>query len=238
MPGASQTKYLKIGITTVVLYLFHSITDRLSWYIALRFNYSSVDKDGLFLQVSVHHILQMIFALIIILVLKKIKRIDSFKLTPKYDKKGIKYTVIFCALILAYYLTVYIIGYFDHSLGTYNYELNRVNVIGTLGFQLLLSGPSEEILFRSLPIALYQHIQRSDKKSDLALTVLLSSFLFAAAHINVNNFSWIGVCYAFVLGLVYGYTFIRSESVVYPMIIHSISNVISVGGCYLYMLIK
>lgn len=230
-----QTKSLKIGIITVILYLFHEVTDRLCWYISFRFNYSSIDKDGLFLQVSVHHIFQMIFALITILVLYKFKGLDGFKLIPKYDKKGIKYTAVFCALILAYYLIVYIIGYFTQSIGTYNYELNRVNVIGTLGFQLLLSGPSEEILFRSLPVVLYQHTLKSDKKSDQALTVVLSSLLFAAAHVNVNNFSWIQVCYAFVLGLVFGYTFIRSESVVYPMVIHSISNVISVGSCYLYM---
>ena len=62
--------------------------------------------------------------------------------------------------------------------------------------------------------------------------------LFAVAHIDLITFSipWFQVCYAFVLGIAYGYTFIRTKSVIYPMIMHSMSNVISVGGCYLYML--
>ena len=62
--------------------------------------------------------------------------------------------------------------------------------------------------------------------------------LFGLAHINVFTFSVpvFQVCYAFILGIAYGFTFIRTKSVIYPMIMHSLSNVISVGGCYLYML--
>ena len=78
---------------------------------------------------------------------------------------------------------------------------------------------------------------KDDNKTNKVLAVVLSAFLFGLAHINVFNFSvsWFQVCYAFVLGLVYGYTFIKTKTAVYPMIMHSMSNVISVGGCYLYM---
>lgn len=132
----------------------------------------------------------------------------------------------------------YIFGGFLNSIGVYDYKLNRWNVIGTLLFQLFLSGTSEEILFRSLPIALYMNMLNAGKKREQVFAVTLTSFLFAAAHINMfDNFSanWFQIGYAFVLGLAYGFVFICSKSVIYPMIMHSMSNVISVGGCYLYM---
>ena len=47
-----------------------------------------------------------------------------------------------------------------------------------------------------------------------------------------NVFSFTDACFPEL-----GYIFIRSKSVIYPMIMHSMSNVISVGGCYLYMVL-
>jgi len=102
-----------------------------------------------------------------------------------------------------------------------------------------LSGPSEEILFRSLPITMVLSVLDPDTRRDRAIVVFGAALLFAIAHIDMITFSipWFQVCYAFVLGIAYGYTFIRTKSVIYPMIMHSMSNVISVGGCYLYMLL-
>ncbi|MGN1304984.1 MAG: type II CAAX prenyl endopeptidase Rce1 family protein [Oscillospiraceae bacterium] len=70
--------------------------------------------------------------------------------------------------------------------------------------------------------------------------LVLTSLLFAAAHINFAvpfSLQWIGILYAFINGVAYGFVFLRSESVIYPMIMHSASNLISVGGCYLYMVL-
>ncbi|MCR5528693.1 MAG: CPBP family intramembrane metalloprotease [Saccharofermentans sp.] len=147
--------------------------------------------------------------------------------------------MIFCVALTLYYLAIYIIGSFTDSINTYDYELKATNVVGTLAFQLLLSGPSEEILFRSLPIAVMLSTLDPDSKRDRAIAVISAATLFGIAHINLFTLQvpWFQVCYAFVLGIFYGYTFIRSRSVIYPMIMHSMSNVISVGGCYLYMVL-
>ena len=161
-----------------------------------------------------------------------------FKLKPKFDIVGIKYTTFFCIATSIYYIIVYIIGSKLNSIAVYDYELNTVNVIGTLGFQLLLSGTSEEILFRSLPIVLYKKVFNTSKKSDNVLSVVLSSFLFTIAHFNMNlpiSIQWFQLAYAFVFGLAFGFVFIKSKSVIYPMIMHGMSNFISVGYCYLYM---
>ena len=230
--------YLIASVLILVLYAVQFGFSRLAWYIAASFDCSSIDSDNLFAQVSIHHIVQMILAVAAIFLLYKFKNINGFKLRPKYDAKGIKYTVIFCVVLGLYYFIVYIVGSFTHTISTYGYELNHTNVIGTLCFQLFLSGPSEEILFRSLPITLLLYVLKSDSRKDQVIAVISTAMLFGLAHINVFTFSvpMFQVCYAFVLGIVYGITFIRTKSVIYPIIMHSLSNVISVGGCYLYML--
>ena len=238
--GSKKTSnYGTAALLFLVLFLLQFLFSRLGFYVSRSFDYSSVDPDGIFAQVSVHHIIQMLCAIAAILIIRKVKKIEGFKLRPRFDPKGIKYTVIFCVILAVYYLAVYIAGSFTGTINTYDYELNAVNVTGTLGFQLLLSGPSEEILFRSLPITMMLSVLDPDTKRDRAIAVFGAALLFAIAHIDMITFSipWFQVCYAFVLGIAYGYTFIRTKSVIYPMIMHSMSNVISVGGCYLYMLL-
>lgn len=237
MPEKRITIAKTVGLT-IGLFLLQFAFSRLGGQVSRMFDTSAADADGLFLQISIHHIIQMLLALLTIYVLHKCKGMNGFKLSPKFDPKGMRYAGIFCLVILLYYLVLYIAGHYLQSVNVYDYELNRTNVLGTLGFQLFLSGPSEEILFRSLPIVLYLHVLNPEKKRDRVLAIVLSSLLFGVAHINFFEFavSWFQVCYAFVLGLAYGFTFIRSKSVIYPMLMHSISNVISVGGCYLYML--
>ena len=234
----SKNKYLTAAVLIPVLYAVQFLFSRIGWYIASLFDCSSIDSNNLFAQVAIHHIVQMILAVAVIFLLYMFKNINGFKLRPKYDAKGIMYTVIFCAVLVLYYLTVYVIGSFTHTINTYDYELNHTNVIGTLGFQVFLSGPSEEILFRSLPITLLLYALKTDSRKDQVISVISTAMLFGLAHINVFTFSVpvFQVCYAFILGIAYGFTFIRTKSVIYPMIMHSLSNVISVGGCYLYML--
>lgn len=232
------SKYLYFLILTVVLFVIQRVFSKISWLIADIFDYSSIDKDGLFMRLFVHHILQMFLALVVIFILYKISDKTDFKLKPKYDKKGIKYTFIFCTVIFAYFLGAYIIGSFLGTIGIYDYELTATNVIGTLAFQLLLSGTSEEILFRSLPIVWYKTAIKSESKAFNIGVVLTVSFLFAIAHYNATMPlppQLFQIMYAFVLGLAYGFVFLKSKSVVYPMIMHGMSNFISVGGCYIYM---
>ena len=230
-------KYIMIAMVSVVIFGIQFISSRFGWLISQKFDCSSIDKDGLFAQVAIHHIVQALFAILFIIFLGKIMKIDGFKLRPQFDPAGVRYTVIFCIAILIYHLIIYIVGFFFASINTYDYELNAINVLGTLGFQLFLSGPSEEILFRSLPITWLLSCVKAETKKESAIVVVIAAFLFGLGHINFTTFyiPWFQVGYAFVLGLVYGFVFINSNSIIYPMIMHSMSNVISVGGCYVFM---
>ena len=234
----SKTKrYITIVIVSVVIYGIQIMASRFGWLISQRIDSSSIDVDGLFAQVAIHHIVQALCALILIFFLGKIMKIDDFKLRPQYDPAGVRYTVLFCIAILIYHLIIYIVGFFFTSINTYDYELNATNVIGTIGFQLFLSGPSEEILFRALPITWLLYCAKPETKMERVIAVVIAAFLFGLGHINFTTLyiPWFQVCYAFVLGLVYGFVFIRSNSIIYPMIMHSLSNVVSVGGCYIFM---
>ena len=233
-----NNKYLIAAILIVALFAIQFLFSRLGSLISQLLDYSSLDPDGLFAQVSVHHIIQMLCALALIFVIRKSRKTEGFNLRPRFDSRGIKDTLLFCLAITVYYLAIYIAGSFTNTINTYDYELNAVNVSGTLGFQLLLSGPSEEILFRSLPVTVLLSVLDPENKFDQTLAVLGAAVLFGIAHIDLVTFSipWFQVGYACLLGIAYGFAFVRSRSVIYPMIMHSMSNVISVGGCYLYML--
>ena len=232
-------KTIKVTVLTVALFIFQYTAASFASYFTRFFHFTGIDKDGLFMAISVHHIVQMVIGLMGIVAISNHFKAKEFMLKPKYKKDGVNLTLIFIVLLGAYYVIVYGIGYFTRTVAVYDYELNKKNVLGTLGFQLFLSGPSEEILFRALPIAVYMHFMNKKSKADNWIEIILAALLFAIAHINFKDFtfSWFQLCYAFVLGIAYGFTLRKTRSIIYPMIMHSMSNVLSVGGCYIYMML-
>ena len=222
------------------MFIFQTFASKLGGFIADLFQYEAIDKDGTFMSVSVHHIVQMIAALVLIFVISKKSDLD-FWLKPRLNKSGILYTAIFAIVILIYVLISYVVGYSLNTIAPYEYELNISNVLGTLGFQLLLSGTSEEILFRALPITVLGGFICKEKKS-YTVIIVIASVLFSAAHIRWTlfpvsiSFSWFQLIYAFILGIAYGLTYVKSKSIIYPMIMHGLSNFFMVGMGYIFML--
>ncbi len=236
-----KKNYIFCGLTVIALLLFQTLAAKAGSIASSWFDYSSLDPDDLFMALCVHHIVQAIIGVITIVILKKVKGLH-FNLKPIVSKNGIRYTIIFTVVILIYAAVSYFIGYKMRTIAPYDYELNARNCLGYLGFQLLLSRPSEEILFRALPITIL--CMFDTKSSNKWLAIITSSVLFGIAHIgwSTNPFtlhvSWFQVVYASVLGIAYGITYIKSKSIIYPMVMHSISNVIMVGmGYVLYEII-
>ncbi len=113
--------------------------------------------------------------------------------------------------------------------------LNIANVCGTLGFQLFLSGTSEEILFRALPIIVLGSLICKDNTRSYTFIIAMASGLFSVAHISWTmfpftlSFSWFQLAYAFILGIAYGATYVKLKS------IHGLSNFFMVGIGYIFM---
>ena len=227
-----------------ILLLIQQITSKIGGLIANLFTYKKLDPQNLFAFISVHHIVQGIIALLIIMICKKLYKINfGFKLGKV--KEGLNYVGIFTIFMLFYVLVSYVIFYNLGMIKSLNFSLNAKNVWGTLGFQLLLSGPSEEILFRALPISILMLLFNKSiiVKWGVSVETIIAAFLFSIAHIKwslspfVINMDYYQLVYAFILGVVYGKVYQKSDSVFYPMLMHSISNVLNVGIGYLFAML-
>ena len=234
-------------VVIVLLFIFQQFASKVGNLIANLFNYRATDEYDIFAYVSVHHIVQMLIALLAILILTKKFKID-FGFSGGDKKLGLKYLLVFTFAILIFTIISYGIRYFSNQPVQYDYPLNVKNVLGTLGFQLLLSGTSEEVLFRALPIGILTFWSGSNKerkftKLNISYEVIIAAVLFSVAHIRwtINPFSismnYLQLIYSFVLGIVYGKAYQESNSVIYPIIMHSISNVIMVGLGYIFSII-
>lgn len=192
--------------------------------------------------VSAHHIVQLALGLLAILAVWLTRRTD-FMLRPKMDKRGNLYLTIFTGLVLALTVLGFRLMYPSSDDIYYNYALTAPNIAGVLGFQLLLSGPSEEIVFRALPITLFLSVCKSPKtRAAQWISILAASVLFSLGHVSwyVNpfrlSFSWFQLGYCFLYGVAYGIAYLQTRSVVYPMLMHSVSNLIMVGMGYVFKL--
>jgi membrane protease YdiL (CAAX protease family) len=231
----------------LLLLVFQQFASKIGGFIADSFSYNQIDEFDIFAWNFIHHIVQMLIALAVIWVIAKLIHLDfGFRLGNV--RLGIKHTAIFTVIILIYVLTTYFIGYSGDSIHVYHYPLDIKNVAGTLGFQLLLSGTSEEILFRALPITLLVYGFGASRniriwKLRIPFETIIAAFLFSIAHISwrVNPFSisvdWFQMVYALILGIFYGVAYQQSKSIIYSMAMHSISNVLMVGIGYIFAVV-
>ena len=232
-----------VPLITLFIFIFQEFASRTGSFIANPYTYSSLDKHGVFVFISIHHIVQALIALLLIVILVKTRKMD-FGFGLGDVSIGVRHTLVFSAIIFVYVIISYALLYISGSDLVYNFPLNTTNILGTLGFQLLLSGTSEEILFRALPITLLACGFKSSKylkihKLEIPVETIIAAVLFSIAHvswrinpfmINANIFQLI---ISFIYGIFYGIAYQKSKSVIYPMIMHGISNFLMVGIGYI-----
>jgi len=228
-------------IVFLLLFLAQIFLGKAGSFFANMAPYQKIDPYNSFARISIHHTTQMIIAIVIIIILSKLLKID-FNFKTGDTGKGMKSLALFTAAFVVISLAVHIFMLAYDQLPIYNFPLDSRNILGTLGFQLFLSGPAEEIIFRALPITLlvYAFGKSVPIKGNITLEVILASLLFSFAHINwsLNPFvfevNFFGIFYAFVLGSIQGIVYQRSKSILYPILMHSFSNVLMVGTGYLF----
>lgn len=227
--------FIKIFLS-LVLALILLISPRIGGWFADMFNYDLIDPDGAFMWISIHHIVQTIVIIIVVLIFIKLTKV-KFHLGLGNKKEGIRYLKKFATVFTGYVVVAYTITLLTGSFVSFSYPLNARNIFGQLGFQLLLSGPSEEFIFRLFSIGMFIYfISNKRLNKHISYAVLFSAIIFGIAHISFRfnpfsmSYSLFQVGYAVVLGYFYGDCYEKSESVVYPMIMHSFTNVLMVGG--------
>jgi len=230
--------FIKI-IIGVLLALLLLIAPRIGGWFADLFNYDAIDPDGAFMWISIHHIVQTIVIIIVMIVFIKVTKV-KFHLGLGNKKSGIDYLKKFAMIFTGYVVVAYTVTLLTGSFVSFAYPLNARNIFGQLGFQLLLSGPSEEFIFRAFSIGMFAFFVTNKRlNKHLSYAVLFSAIIFGIAHIAFSfspfsmSYSFFQVGYAIVLGYFYGDCYEKSDSVLYPMIMHSFTNILMVGGTIL-----
>ena len=254
MENEKRNGMFRTIVTVLLLLLFQQSASAAGRFIADRFTFDRIDAYGLFAWVSVHHVVQMLCAIILIIILAKVLKLDfGFGLGDR--KTGVEFVANFAVAALAFALIWHLGAQALGNVGMPDYPLNFNHIAGQLGFQLLLSGPSEEILFRALPITLLAYSFRESKvvcsfqenrmlrneKLHISLENIIAALLFTLAHVSwsLNPFSvcasWVQLTLSMILGLWYGIAYQKSKSILYPMAMHSIWNVVMVGARYIHL---
>ena len=121
MKNIKVKKTVYIVLVILGLFIAQTFASKLGGFIADLIQCAVIDKDGTFMSISVHHIIQMIVALVLIFVISKKSDLE-FWLKPRLNKSGILYTTIFDIVILMYVLISYIVGYSLNTIVPYAYE--------------------------------------------------------------------------------------------------------------------
>jgi uncharacterized protein len=216
---------------------------RLAGRAADLFTYTAIDPDGAFAWISVRHIVQALIVLVLMLIISQFSSI-RFGFGWGDRQIGWLYVRIFALIFLGYTVVSLLIVFLTGTFQSFPYPLNARNAAGQLGFQLLLSGPSEELIFRAFAITMLTLLITSPVlpgDTGLGRVILkifggqIAAVIFGLAHVSFSfnpfsaSYSTGQVIYAFVLGLFYGVAYERSGSMFYPMMMHSISNVVAVS---------
>lgn len=208
---------------------------RVSGMVASLVEYQAIDPDGAYAWITVHHIVQAVVFLLLIGVLRRYSQLE-FGLGWGDAERGKKYVGLFALGFTIYTVVAYSILFFTNSFQPFGYPLTTVNITGQLGFQLFLSGPSEELIFRAFAITMLSAVlTRRLFSGKVSVANIIAAVVFGVAHVQffvmpfAVTYDPAQVIYATVLGLFYGDCYEKTNSVIYPMIMHSFTNVLMVG---------
>ncbi len=244
-------KFFRQGLWVLLLTALLLGVPRLAGAFADLFDYAAVDPDGAFMWISIHHIAQAVIFLILMLVIGKVSDI-RFGFGWGDRKEGLSYLRLFVLIFMGYVVIQRLIMLIlTGSLPVVSYPLTARNITGQLGFQLLLSGPSEELIFRAFAITMLGLLVKgmvfSDKDAgvgkaafrmfggEMSVANLIAAVIFGLAHVRFTfapfsaSYDTGQVIVSVILGLFYGVCYERSRSMIYPMIMHSFVNVVVVG---------
>ena len=232
-------KILIIIITIFISMALVKTVNMFSFYVAdlIYPSFAQFDPDNVFIVLTIHHICQAVIVLLIICIVSKILKLSmsEFGFNSNQFKFSLKAVLIFVVIwsVIQAGVGLLMITVFK-SPASFGFPLNTRNYIGYFLFEILLSGTSEEIMFRALVISLMIYVWRNlfKKESHLTLMVILSSTLvFMFDHINFS-FSPFRITYInylqqltlLIFGTFYGYLFTRTKSVAGPILAHNVLN--------------
>lgn len=211
--------------------------------------FSFIDPEGIFFWGIIHHIVQALIPLVIIFFWKG-QSWSAWGFQVGDWSKGIKWIGWFTLLWGSLYVIITLVNLYAENVPTVYYDVeNSRNMAGELIFRGFIVGPSEEILFRAFPITLLLMAGFTRTTDifgfEISRAGVISAVLFAIAHIGFNiapfevyHFSPLQIVTSLGFGLLYAIIFRHTKSIYFPMVVHSISDVIPLISLFLIHWIK
>lgn len=222
-PAGKKATFIFMGLAVVVLALFHRLY---VGYLCDGLCSATVGVLGLALSgyqaLMLHHFYMFALVFIPTVWLQAKKGIDfGYHLSRK--NSALKSVCAAAAFALPVSL---INGLFHVTL-----DLKSVGFSYVI-FQLFFSGLGEEVLFRSIPLAILDRIRNGAERRDsgsVDIPVILSAVLFAIAHISGGQPLYSQI-YSFLVvtaaGLLYGWMYRKTGSVWICMLGHGVYNIV------------
>ena len=236
----------KVIVLFVVLYIATTLISSAAYSLATPifkpFRY--LDPDNCFMLLSIHHIIQAIITFALIFLIAKVMKLklSDFGFNTNDFGFSFKKILVFSGVWFLIQLgaSIYVAKTTSASV-LLSYPLTTKNFIGNFLFEILLTGTSEEILFRSLTIPLTIYLLKTFIKSEKTVNIIaitMATLIFALAHVNYNlspfmitRFNLPQLITCLIFGSFFGYLFVKTKSVLGPLIAHNaINGVITLIG--------
>ncbi len=251
LPAVLGRSVALLGLAGLFLVVTRVISD-VSFALAGRIYpaWSRLDPDGAFLYITLHHVFQAALAFAVILALAKALRLSlaNFGFNTNQWRYAVKRVLQFCG---AWFILQGSIATAMMLSGTtpapFPFPLSAANFGDHFLFQVLLSGTSEEILYRSLVITSMLALGRKlgyGEKTNVTLAVIVVTVCFMFGHVNfelnpfrITYFNWLQQVTVVIFGLFYAFLFVRTRSLVGPILAHNLLNGVVVTISLLVILI-
>ena len=200
-----------------------------------------LDPDDAFLRHTIHHILQLTLTLVLMRVFLKAP-LRSWGLNLRNWQASLRTVLWFCLIWTAVSAATSLAAVAAGAVPAVGHPLTAQNVVGSLAFQLLLSGTSEEALFRGFAMTLLAVSWKGSfhvRSTTFSASALLATLIFMLGHVDVDLLTLtvtrvdpVQQILAMCLGLFYAVTFERTGSLMAPMVMHGCTNFVSTASLY------
>lgn len=204
---------------------------------------ASLDPDGVFLHISIHHVVQLLLVLGLMFIFTRLHAVTTFRSLGFNLAEwhfSLKWVLIFT---LVWAVIQFGAGYFIVKNGlpaNPGYPLTWRNLTGTFAFQFFLSGSSEEPLYRGLIMSAllvgWQPLFRKPERLAMAVTAgstlgfMFDHINFSFSPLTVTHFSLLQQGTLLVFGIFYGWLYWRTHSLFGPILAHGLLNLVIVAS--------
>lgn len=162
--------------------------------------------------------------LMVLLVSGLISKLD-FKRSFKFNKfKVSKLLLLIVLFVCGYLLSNFIVNFISYIFPSIVEDYSAVmdvltidNLLLAIIFTAFLPAVTEELLFRGVIFNSF------NKKYNTFVAILISALVFGIYHMN-----WLQGIFAFLLGIILAYSYLKSGSIWVPIILHFINNAFAV----------